>query len=101
MLEVVRREPIGSVIGSTFSTWLRGGTPQTLYLPSLSLTSVVPSCRYQAHAGDAHLLRVLHMVVVAVDEDLAQHAGVGGEHAAAHAHAVLASLVATAAGQRR
>jgi hypothetical protein len=52
-------------------------------LPSLSLISVVPSCSTRRTPGDAQLFGVLHVVAVAVHEDLAQHAGVGGEDAAA------------------
>ena len=51
LLEVVSREPRGSVIGSTFITALRAGMPQMLYLPSLSLISVVPSCMIMRTPG--------------------------------------------------
>ena len=55
----------------------------------------------QPHTGNTQLLGVLHMVAVAVNEDLAQHASLGGKHATADAHAVLALVGGHAAGQRR
>ena len=56
--------------------------------------------QHQAHARDAQFFGVLDVVVVAVHEDLADHAGLGGEHAAADLHAVSRFVGGHRAAQR-
>ena len=43
----------------------------------------------EAHSRNADFFAVLHVIVVAVHEDLAQHAGLIGEHTTGDTHAVL------------
>ena len=45
LLDVVRRDPRGSVSASALSTWLLGLRSHWLYLPSESLTRKVPSSK--------------------------------------------------------
>ena len=55
---------------------------------------------HHAHARDADLFRILHMVVVAVDEHLAEHASLGAEHTTGDAHAVAVLVGGNTARQR-